>query len=180
MMGRKSVTSNVFQGPPCVLGIDPGFKGGLAFLGMDGHLIQVAAMPVAKGKGGTELDVPGLVGLIRSIQADHDIRLVVVERVHSRPGQGLASTFSFGQSTGEVLGIVKALGLPLERPLPQAWKKEVLSGTAKDKAAAIAYAAARFPTTSLLATARSRVPHEGLADAVCLAEHGRRLIMGRE
>ena len=50
-----------------------------------------------------------------------------------------------------------------------------LAGTRQDKAAAIAYCARRYPAASLLATPRSRTPHTGLADALCLAEWGRRI-----
>jgi crossover junction endodeoxyribonuclease RuvC len=88
------------------------------------------------------------------------------------------SVFRFGFGAGLWVGILGALGIPFERVPPQAWKKAVLAGTAKDKAAAIAYCSRRFPAASLLATPRSTKPHDGLADALCLAEYGRRLLVG--
>jgi crossover junction endodeoxyribonuclease RuvC len=162
---------------PTVMGVDPGFGGGLAAVTLDGEVVAVAPMPVLRGKK-TEIDVPGLVGLVRAIEVAHAIKLVVVESVHSMPKQGVASSFNFGRNFGEVLGAVKALGLPVEMPLPQAWKKVVLAGTAGDKLAAVQYATRRFPSASLLATPRSRKPHDGIADGLCLAEWGRRLLLG--
>jgi len=90
------------------------------------------------------------------------------------PFQGVASTFTFGRGFGGVLGAIKALGLPM----PQAWQKAILAGTPGDKPAAIQYATSRFPSASLLATARSRTPSDGIADALCLAEWGRRVVVG--
>jgi hypothetical protein len=46
-----------------------------------------------------------------------------VELVSSRPGQGVASTFSFGQGFGGVVSICHAITQNLNLPTPQAWKK---------------------------------------------------------
>ena len=46
----------------------------------------------------------------------------VVERVHSMPRQGEASTFSFGCSFGVVLGVLGAMGIPFELVAPKVWK----------------------------------------------------------
>lgn len=166
---------------PGVLGIDPGFSGGLAFTLLDGTSTAAIPMPVIKGAGRTEIDVPALVAFILGLEDDGgEIRLVVIERVHSMPAQGVASTFSFGLATGEVRGVVKTLGYALEQPLPQAWKKVVLAGTDGDKLAAIQYVRRRFPDVSLLASPRCTKPHDGMADAICLAEWGRRQLVGRE
>jgi hypothetical protein len=107
-----------------------------------------------------------------------EVRLVVVERVGAMPKQGLVSTFSFGRGFGEILGAIEALGLPLEMPIPQGWKKVVLAGTDMGKAAAVGYVARRFPGADLRPTPRSKKPSDGIFDAVCLAEYGRRLLAG--
>ncbi len=66
------------------------------------------------------------------------------------PGQGVSSTFKFGQGYGSILGIAAALSIPTELVTPQAWKKVVLAGTAKDKDAAVGYCRRAFPNVSLL------------------------------
>ena len=54
-----------------------------------------------------------------------DIRkcTAVVERVHSFPGQGVASTFNFGYNYGVWLGILSALHIPYQLCLPRKWMK---------------------------------------------------------
>jgi crossover junction endodeoxyribonuclease RuvC len=86
--------------------------------------------------------------------------------------------FSFGCSYGTVLGVLGALQVPTEQATPQRWKGTILSGTLRDKAAAVAFCRSRWPGTSLLASPRCRKPHDGIADALALAEYGRRIIVG--
>ena len=92
--------------------------------------------------------------------------------------QGTASMFGFGRGLGLREGILAALAIPHVAVTPQAWKRSILAGTARDKPAAIAFAQGFFPDVSLLPTPRCRVPHDGLADAPCLAEYGRVLRTG--
>lgn len=47
----------------------------------------------------------------------------VVEAVHSMPGQGVVSTFTFGTWTGGAWIGLLALGLQVHRPTPQSWQK---------------------------------------------------------
>jgi crossover junction endodeoxyribonuclease RuvC len=98
--------------------------------------------------------------------------LVILENVHSMPKQGVASSFSFGQGLGMWQGIVAALGIPLEMPSPQRWKKEIMADQGRDKDAARFKAIQLFPT---LATQLSRVKDDGRAEALLMAEYGRRL-----
>ncbi len=102
-----------------------------------------------------------------------------VERVHSMPGQGVASTFTFGLGYGRVLGALEALGVPTVLVEPRAWKLAVLgkqTGTgdkladrARGKALAIARVKAQWPGLSLKASERCRIDHDGMADALCIA-----------
>jgi hypothetical protein len=98
--------------------------------------------------------------------------LVILENVHSMPKQGVASSFCFGQGLGMWQGIIAALGLPLEMPSPQRWKKEMLADQGKDKDASRFKAIALFPA---LAAQMSRVKDDGRAEAILMAEYGRRL-----
>src|SRR5260370_12270145 len=114
----------------CVVGVDPGFSGGVAVLSLAGDIVLTSPMPINKaGRSKKELDVPGFLALIRDVQQNQKIRLVSVERAGSRPGQGRGSICTFCQGFGEILGSIKTLAIPLEIILPQAWKKDVLAGT---------------------------------------------------
>ena len=45
----------------------------------------------------------------------------MVEKVHSMPKQGVASTFKFGQGYGIWIGILSALRIPYELTTPRTW-----------------------------------------------------------
>ncbi len=145
-----------------ILGVDPGKSGGWAILTPEGA--RVGVMPLA----GKDLDLGALAVAWRGAS------YAVVEAVHSMPGQGVASCFSFGRSFGSVLGVLAGIGVPVELVTPQAWKKLILPGTLKDKDAAIAWCRRVHPGVSLIPNERARVPHDGIADALCIAEYGRR------
>ena len=147
-----------------LVAFDPGKKGGIAKL-VNGTFDAIP-MPIA----GKDLDFQVIIQLLESIEPDK----AIVEQQHSRPGMGGAMMFQMGVGYGLILGALKALKVPTEIVTPQAWKKEVLAGTPKDKDAAIAYCKHAFPSVSLLATERSKKPHDGMADALCILEYGRR------
>jgi Holliday junction resolvasome RuvABC endonuclease subunit len=148
-----------------VLGIDPGLHGAYALIdyAANPHRIVVEAMPLAGG----EVDLAELAVEWRAF-APH---LAVVERVASMPKQGVASSFKFGRRVGEIDGILAALGIRSEKVTPQAWKKVILAGTEHDKAATIEWCRRAFPSVQLVPKG-CRVPQDGFADALALAEYG--------
>jgi len=93
------------------IGIDPGKAGGICFL-MDDD-IKTFKCPATTHDMAEELILA------------KDIRkcTAVVERVHSFPGQGVASTFNFGYNYGVWLGILSALHIPYQLCLPRKWMK---------------------------------------------------------
>ena len=149
---------------PSIVAIDPGLSGGVAVLHRD-QSITAQPMPLA----GKELDLITLATLVREVGPDW----IVIEKVGPMPKQGVVSTFKFGSGYGALLGIAAALQVPTELVTPQRWKARVLHGTAKDKPAAIAYCRRVFPAVALVPP-RCRVPHDGIADSLCLLEYGRR------
>ena len=156
----------------CFVGIDPGLHGGLALLDAEGDAIGVAPMPLAA----KEIDPVAVRDWIlqqrRGLAAF--VGCVAIEKVHSMPKQGGASTFRFGYGLGLVVGAVAIAGWRYEMVPPPRWKKAILRDTDRSKEAAIAYCQRRWPSTSLVLP-RCRKPHDGIADALCLAEYGWRL-----
>ena len=143
-------------------GIDPGLKGAVAILDRDCvHLAE--PLPVLH----SEIDVGALAALL----LDPRPELVVVERQQAMPKQGVASTFRIGRNYGLILGALQTLGLPVLEVRPQQWQAAVLHGQARGKEAAIAYVMKRFPCVDLR-PGRCRRPHDGIADAVCIAAYG--------
>lgn len=149
------------------VGIDPGKDGGIAALNVYGAVIFAVKTPVASDN---ELDLTQITQHLKNLTKDSEVT-VTIEKVHSMPGQGVASMFSFGMTTGMLHGVVAAIGLPRFLVAPQTWKKLILHDTPKDKDAAIEYCTRVYPYVSLLATPRSTKAHSGIADAICIARY---------
>jgi len=114
---------------------------------------------------------PAMAMLLQPFAERQDV-LAVLENVHSMPKQGVASSFCFGEGKGMWEGILAAFEIPTEMVSPQRWKKEMMADQGKDKSAA------RFKAMSLwpnLADKLKLVKHDGRAEALLMAEYGRRL-----
>lgn len=152
-----------------IIGIDPGKEGGFAILEKS-TIIYSAPLPYV----GDELDIAQVKRVILEYTRGRP-RSAVLEKVHAMPGQGVCSMFTFGKGYGELRGLLKALEVPFHEPTPQQWKKAVLVGIdwKGNKAASCEYVMKRYPEVDLT-PGKKRKPHDGIADAVCLAEFGAR------
>lgn len=79
-----------------IIGVDPGFGGGLAVLDKEGHLLEVLAMPE------TDHDINDF------FERHSDADCAYLEQVHSMPGQGVSSTFKFGMNYGFLRAMLTA------------------------------------------------------------------------
>lgn len=151
-----------------VIGIDPGIAGGVACVDLNFECRFAEIMPMA----GSFVDGKALIEYWTNQFGDFTKpTLVLIEKVSSRPEQGVASTFKFGTVYGQVLGAVQGMGWAWEMVRPQAWKRLVLAGTSRDKSAAVERVTGRYPDVELK-PGRMRKPHDGIAEAVCIAEYG--------
>ena len=176
-----------------VVGVDPGLDGGIAAIKLDqtgaASSVDVIPMPTKPGPAGRR-DVDGaavgsfLNGYI-SYERLWEIKVVAVESVHAMPKQGVSSCFNFGKGYGKILGIIESFEIPLDEPTPQQWQKLVLGGMGakrgkgerRDKDMSIRFVLNHFPKVNLKATERSTKLHDGMAEAVCIAEYARRTIL---
>jgi len=173
--------SNDFRLGSFVLGVDPGKDGGVAALLLAGEpMMTVTAMPTLGKSAGAEMDIRELKHWLDSLVLTGflQLSLVCIEKQSSRPQQSSTAMGTFLRGYGELLGAFKWAGAPLVLATPQDWKDDVLRGTKKEKDDAVAYVKRRWPALSLLATEKSRSPHDGMAEAVCIAEHARTLLLG--
>jgi crossover junction endodeoxyribonuclease RuvC len=106
-------------------GIDPVKSGAVAVLDSCGALVRVIDMPALKIGTRTFVDGPAL------SEALKDCTHTAIELVSSRPGQGVASTFSFGQGFGGLVTLCSALTPNLQLHMPQSWQKHY--GLKKEK-----------------------------------------------
>lgn len=149
-----------------IVGIDPGLKGGICFpSGM------VSEMPLdQEGK----ICPISLMAKVRVAELAHNDKggAVYIERVGSRPGQGVRSMWNFGYGCGIIYGTFMTLGYKVVYVTPQKWKKEVLGNTyAHDKEGAIAWCGVEYPGINLIRP-RCRTPHDGIADSVAIWHYG--------
>jgi crossover junction endodeoxyribonuclease RuvC len=157
-----------------VIGIDPGITGGIALYYdtyMDAIEMPVLRNPITKQYLG--LDTDRIRGFLDCTILGRQIQYVCyIEQVHSMPGQGVASTFKFGQVYGEIIGMISTLGIQTHFVRPQAWKKTILGvDYPHDKAGAIQYLNDRGLSYKITPSGK-RKPHDGMADAACIAIYG--------
>jgi len=144
---------------PCILGVDPGLDGAIAFYFPSHDAIAAEDMPVAAQQ------VNGAILASRLRQMGPTA--AVIEAVHSMPKQGVASTFKFGQSYGIAIGVVTALNIPVRFVTPGKWKKHF--GLSADKEEARARAIQLWPARAELF---ERKKDADRAEAALLAKWG--------
>lgn len=115
----------------CILGIDPGVSGALAFYWPEApHRVIAEDFPTAYG----HIDSGRLADRIRQMAPD----FAVFEAVGAMPGQGVSSTFKFGRACGVIDGILGALNIPRRSVSPTVWKKHWKLTKDKEKSRALA------------------------------------------
>ena len=146
------------------IGIDPGKNGGIAYM-VDGPRFFVHTLPYSDDKLLTELNSFSLYDYKQKV-------VCFLENVHAMPKQGVSSTFNFGKNFGFIQGVLRAYNIPYELVTPQKWKKEF--SCTSDKNTSIEVCKRLFPSVNLKATERCRKDHDGMAEALLIAEYGRR------
>ena len=90
----------------------------------------------------------------------------MLEQVHAMPGQGVSSTFKFGQSYGQLEALLVCSGISFDRVTPAKWQTALSCRSKGDKNVTKAKAQELFPQVE-------KVTH-ATADALLLAEYCRR------
>jgi hypothetical protein len=141
----------------CILGVDPGATGGLAFYFPDAHgRIAVEDMPLVNGK----VCPHGLKALLLTYGPTE----AIVELVGPMPKQGVTSVWNFSGAYHTALATIAVLEVPYALVAPGKWKKRM--GLPSEKEAARAMAIRTFPH---VAARFSRVKDHNRAEAALLA-----------
>lgn len=147
-----------------ILGIDPGCSGALVVLDQCGNFIDCIRTPIIKEGKQSKVNGAAIVRFLESYRITH----AYIEKVHSMPGQGVSSTFTFGHSAGVIEGVVQGLNIPYTMVSPQSWKKSNnLIGSDKD--AARSRAIQLYPGLKNL---DKKDEGQAVADAILIARHG--------
>lgn len=141
----------------CIVGIDPGKGGGIAVLSRRGKVLAARRMPAT---------VDELAAFVATLP---ERSKVYTEFVHATPQMGVVSAFTFGCGLGNIQGVLAAFRLPLTAVRPQKWQDALGCRSGGDKNVTKRRAAKLFP--------RIIMTH-AIADALLIAEHGRRLEVG--
>lgn len=175
------------------IGVDPGKSGGVVVLDWMGNFIRKHTIP----KIGKDVDLKAFYKIFKS---EYDSAAlsgrklhVCVESVHSIFGTSAKSNFSFGYIVGALDTIIVSLNLPYSKVQPKEWQKsvwltseierepsktdkngKVKQGKVLTKLTSLKAFKRLFPDVDLRGTERSKVPHDGLVDAILIAEYCRR------
>lgn len=145
------------------LGIDPGASGAIAAIERNGDSLSQCCCKLSE----TPADV---IEWIRANAVCVGLHSTVarIEKVNAFPGQGVASSFKFGQSYGWLLGVLDALRIPYEFVTPQKWQRAMGCLTGGDKNISKAAAQRLWP--------QLKITHAN-ADALLIAEYCRRTVI---
>lgn len=167
-------------------GVDPGQDGAIAAVSDQRSVVLLARLPHTTLKKKRVVDVQALGDLIRGVVANPAMSFAVVEHQHARviiaPGKGgkpgrrvdtPTTAFALGYAFGAIRGALTMLGVSQASYEPTVWKKAFgLVGTSKDASKAVAKDL--FPAVSIVPPG-GRVDHDGLAEALLMAEFARRI-----
>lgn len=172
------------------IGVDPGKQGALCLLDEDDEaIIRLVPMPLlrastirGKKRGRDEYDLQEIHRQILQWTAGGLVGFVTVEKSQPMPprmpGGGLAN-FQRGVMRGWEWMLV-GIGLPYQLVAPRTWQKVMHAGTpdGDTKQRSVIAAQRLFPGVSLRRSERSRKDDDGCAEALLLAEFGRRTTNG--
>lgn len=154
-----------------VCGIDPGLSGAVAFLRPDArhppNRLAVFDAPLVGG----EFDGVAFAKMLAERLPD----MVAIEHAFSRPGQGVSSTFKFGRTFGQALGVIQALGVPYELVSPSVWKKFFKISAASPKDASRLVCKRLYPSADI-----PLKKHHGRAEAILIADYAWRRLMTKK
>lgn len=148
------------------IGIDPGKNGAIAIIWTDEY------NSIEKIELYSPFDEKEYIKLLSDLMNGENTAICCLEKVNAMPKQGVVSMFNFGVNFGWIQGVLQAKGIPYELVSPQKWKKEF--SVTSDKNTSIEVAKRLFPTVSLKQTDRCKKDHDGMAEALLMAEYARR------
>jgi len=179
-----------------ICGIDPGKNGGIAFYDTDSKEISLYEIP----KVGNQVNMRQLTEIFDTAW-DYEHSHFIMEEVHAIFGSSAKSTFNFGWIFGLLEGIIVGNEHAYSMVKPKDWQKVIFEGIpiirkpskkmrGKDKKTgkmktktvqgspdtkkmAILAVQRLFPHLDI---AKKKKPHDGLVDALLLAEYGRRTV----
>jgi hypothetical protein len=162
------------------IGIDIGLKGAVAVISPDG-VITTSPMPVIKD----QLDMRGLQDLmdLTIINQSSTEMFAVFEKLGVIFGSSKTTAFSMGSQLGAIEMLCVSQMVSYAKVPAKQWQKDMFMGIDEitnskgkrdTKAMALVAVKRLFPHLKLTFGERAAKPHDGLVDAVLMAEWARR------
>lgn len=154
--------------PKRFFGIDPGLKGALAIINESGQIVSTHRMPVRKDG---LLDHEQIFALLNT----HPRAPVYLERALAF-GMGVTGAFNYGRNFGILEATIERTGRQINYVYPTVWTKLLHKGVLPDqipKVRSLAVATDLFGIKNL-PKLRTGKAHDGIVDALLIAEFGRR------
>ncbi len=158
-----------------IVGIDPGKYGGIVAIDKHGEIQFLEVMPQEF------LDMVSI--FVELVKLKRAPTMAFVEKAQVFPGQGGVGNFTYGEHFGTLQSALKTSGMPYELVPPQAWTKVMHVGccdaSSKSKQKSKQVMKKLYPGISLTNphSTRSKNMHDGLMDALLIAEYGRRRML---
>jgi len=149
----------------CILGIDPGLSGALAYLDDELLIYDIPTLNIERnGKNKRQIDIHSLHAMLGVYNVQH----CYLENINAFPGQGVTSMFQMGRGYGQIEMALASHKIPVTYIAPQVWKKAL--GVPKDKDGARQRASQLMPAESHQWSLKK---HDGRAEAALIALYGK-------
>lgn len=170
-----------------ILGVDPGMRGAWVAINEKSELVSRIVVPRISKTG--PVDIPELINWMESLSLKNYERVILsYEDVHPLYGVSVSSTGSLMEAKGIIEGIFYSASRSLKNasivPLtPKKWQStvwlthdKVMAASKVDtKATSLTAAKRLWPGDGFLASPKSKVAHDGIVDAMLIAEAARRI-----
>ncbi len=157
---------------PVIAGIDPGISGAIALVDTQhpDTVVNVWDMPTLDIKRGKTIKRRVDIQQLKFTLLDLGIfncTAAYIEDVGGMPGQSAPAAFSFGYSTGLVVGMLACLEIPCTAVTATTWKRALKVNSDKD---GCRYAASQFMPRAACYWPLKK--HDGRAEAALIARYG--------
>ena len=172
-------------------GIDPGNQGALCYIDEDRRVLKFYDTPLltveTRKTKRKVMNAQAARMLLEGIieMRGTEVVYAVIEKVAPMPSlheedkgakMGATSAFNYGKGVGIWIGLLVGLQIPFTEVHPMTWKASLMRDSAKGKGASILKATQLYPSSAKDLT---RIKDHGRADALLLAEWGRRSLGGK-
>ena len=177
------------SGSIVIIGADPGLSGGIGIITPEAYTVHPIPVLIVEGARKRSIRTGQMVTKMRKHYDLSSIRRILLqvkdaahdkgypvelwcEDVHPMPEEGVMGAFSLGKGVMLWEAAAEFLGFRFSKIHPRTWKQEIMGGMGKEKEAAVYRAQQLFPNVCFIGPKGGK--KDGLAEALLIAEYGRR------